>query len=196
MTLGGETHLVKVLKQRKLHWAVNSLSASFSRLQTDRTIYSCEAGSVSVFSNPDNDLNHCSRQTRGVFFSLAGQLFKLLGLSPSASAPRCGQSHVFMMWMLHALLYTFLYNLRSVCCHGCPEKCVCEAAASVQCFRVQSIPSGIPGDVRKLNLGYNHIKEMKVMLNIWHLVTDLFYFGFSIKCLPDSEACSWSHNGV
>lgn len=104
------------------------------------------------------------------------------------------QSHVFMMWMLHALLYTFLYNLRSVCCHGCPEKCVCEAAAaSVQCFRVQSIPSGIPGDVRKLNLGYNHIKEMKVMLNIWHLVTDLFYFGFSIKCLPDSEACSWSH---
>lgn len=71
-----------------------------------------------------------------------------------------------MMWMLHVLLYTLLYNLISVRCHGCPEKCVCEAVVSVQCIRVQSIPSGISGDVRKLNLGYNHIKEIKVMINI------------------------------
>lgn len=76
-----------------------------------------------------------------------------------------------MMWMLHVLLYTLLYNRSSVCSYVCPEKCVCEPAASVQCYRVQSVPLGIAGDVRKLNLGYNHIKEIKVMLNICHLVT-------------------------
>ncbi|KAK2864301.1 hypothetical protein Q7C36_003455 [Tachysurus vachellii] len=67
-----------------------------------------------------------------------------------------------MMWMLQFLLYTLLYNLSSVCSSVCPHKCMCEpAAASVQCFRMQSIPSGLPGDVRKLNLGHNHIKEIK-----------------------------------
>ncbi|TSP57599.1 Nephrocan [Bagarius yarrelli] len=66
------------------------------------------------------------------------------------------------MSMLQVLLYTLIYNLSSVCCSVCPEKCVCETAeASVQCFRVRSIPSGLAGDIRKLNLGHNHIKEIK-----------------------------------
>ncbi|KAG7316373.1 hypothetical protein KOW79_019914 [Hemibagrus wyckioides] len=66
------------------------------------------------------------------------------------------------MWRLQVLLYALLYNLSSVCCRVCPQKCVCEpAAASVQCFRVESIPSDLAGDVRKLNLGHNYIKEIK-----------------------------------
>lgn len=65
-----------------------------------------------------------------------------------------------------------------MCCSVCPEKCVCEAAASVQCFRVQSVPSGLAGEVRKLNLGHNHIKEIKVMLNIHHLIIGFQSSGF------------------
>ncbi|XP_026857502.2 nephrocan-like [Electrophorus electricus] len=66
-----------------------------------------------------------------------------------------------MMWVLHFLFYTLVCTLSFLSSHACPEKCVCEPMASVQCFRVQSIPTGIPRDVRKLNLGYNHIKEIK-----------------------------------
>ncbi|KAI5615081.1 leucine-rich repeat-containing protein 15-like [Silurus asotus] len=65
------------------------------------------------------------------------------------------------MWMLHVLIYALLYKIGSVCCHECPAKCVCEAAASVQCFGLQSVPSGIAGGVRRLNLGYNNIEEIK-----------------------------------
>ncbi|KAL6486583.1 hypothetical protein MHYP_G00059750 [Metynnis hypsauchen] len=65
------------------------------------------------------------------------------------------------MWTLHILLYSLLFPLHSLCSQTCPEKCICEQTASVQCFRVQAIPSGIPKDVRKLNLGHNHIKEIK-----------------------------------
>ncbi|XP_066532448.1 nephrocan-like [Hoplias malabaricus] len=65
------------------------------------------------------------------------------------------------MWTLHFLLGTLLFPLHSFCSQVCPEKCVCEQTAVVQCFRVQAVPSGIPRDTRKLNLGYNHIKEMK-----------------------------------
>ncbi|XP_072542301.1 nephrocan-like [Salminus brasiliensis] len=70
-------------------------------------------------------------------------------------------SNVHTMWTLHLLLYTLLFPLCSLCSQVCPEKCVCEQTGSVQCFRVQALPSGIPRDVRKLNLGYNHIKEIK-----------------------------------
>ncbi|XP_036406173.1 nephrocan-like [Megalops cyprinoides] len=48
-----------------------------------------------------------------------------------------------------------------ICSNACPKKCVCEHAKSVQCFRVQGVPSGIARDVRRLNLGYNHIKDLK-----------------------------------
>uniref|UniRef100_A0A8B9KVS1 Nephrocan-like n=1 Tax=Astyanax mexicanus TaxID=7994 RepID=A0A8B9KVS1_ASTMX len=65
------------------------------------------------------------------------------------------------MRTLHILIYTLLFPLLSLCSQVCPEKCVCEQTGSVQCFRVQAMPSGIPRDVRKLNLGYNHIKEIK-----------------------------------
>ncbi|XP_017547957.1 nephrocan-like [Pygocentrus nattereri] len=65
------------------------------------------------------------------------------------------------MWTLHILLYSLLFSLHSLCSQTCPEKCICEQTASVQCFRVQAIPSGIPRDTRKLNLGHNHIKEIK-----------------------------------
>ncbi|XP_036437973.1 nephrocan-like [Colossoma macropomum] len=65
------------------------------------------------------------------------------------------------MWTLHIFLYSLLFPLHSLCSQTCPEKCICEQTASVQCFRVQAIPSGIPRDVRKLNLGHNHIKEIK-----------------------------------
>lgn len=54
-------YVVKVGTQRKLHWAVNSLSVLFSRLLTGRTIYGQDASSVSMFSNRDNDQSHCSR---------------------------------------------------------------------------------------------------------------------------------------
>ncbi|KAI4887676.1 hypothetical protein NFI96_014863, partial [Prochilodus magdalenae] len=68
--------------------------------------------------------------------------------------------NVCTMWTLHILLYTLLFPLRSFCSQTCPDKCVCEQTASVQCFRVQAVPSGLPRDVKKLNLGYNHITEI------------------------------------
>ncbi|XP_076852090.1 nephrocan-like [Brachyhypopomus gauderio] len=66
-----------------------------------------------------------------------------------------------MMWVLYIFFFMLVCTLNFLSCHACPEKCVCERVASVQCFRVQTIPTGIPKDVRKLNLGYNHIKEIK-----------------------------------
>ena len=47
----------------------------------------------------------------------------------------------------------------------CPKKCVCDHSAAVQsmqCFRVQAIPSQIPRDTKIIKLAYNHIKEVKV----------------------------------
>ncbi|KAL2082364.1 hypothetical protein ACEWY4_022182 [Coilia grayii] len=66
-----------------------------------------------------------------------------------------------MMWMLWFTSVIAFYSLS--CAHGlvCPKKCVCEHTKSVQCFRIQAVPTGISSDVRKLNLDYNHIKEVK-----------------------------------
>lgn len=66
-----------------------------------------------------------------------------------------------MMWMLWLFTVAFL-SLGGVYSHVCPKKCVCEHTKSVQCFRIQAVPSGISSDVTKLNLPYNHIKEVKV----------------------------------
>ncbi|KAA0708357.1 Nephrocan [Triplophysa tibetana] len=43
----------------------------------------------------------------------------------------------------------------------CPKNCFCEETSSVQCFRVQSVQLGISKDLRKINLGYSHLKELK-----------------------------------
>ncbi|XP_024275819.1 nephrocan [Oncorhynchus tshawytscha] len=67
-----------------------------------------------------------------------------------------------MMWFLMILLASItLHTLVCICSNVCPKKCVCDSAKSVQCFRLQSFPTGITKDVRKLNLGYNHIKQLK-----------------------------------
>ncbi|XP_006626389.3 nephrocan-like [Lepisosteus oculatus] len=45
--------------------------------------------------------------------------------------------------------------------NGCPKNCICENEKSIQCYRVHAVPSGTAKDTRKLNLGYNHIKDLK-----------------------------------
>lgn len=68
-----------------------------------------------------------------------------------------------MMWMLCFATAIAFHSLS--CAHSlvCPKKCVCEhSTKSVQCFRIQSVPTRLSLDVRKLNLAYNHIKEIKV----------------------------------
>lgn len=67
---------------------------------------------------------------------------------------------------LFVIFSIVLMNPRSsVCDSACPKKCVCDRGAgvpSVQCFRVQAVPSEIPKDVRRVNMAYNHIKDLKV----------------------------------
>ncbi|KAG5846642.1 hypothetical protein ANANG_G00117160 [Anguilla anguilla] len=65
------------------------------------------------------------------------------------------------MWFLLLFICVIMQPYCCICSNSCPKKCVCEYSKSVQCFRVQAVPSGIPKDARKLNLGYNHLKELK-----------------------------------
>uniref|UniRef100_A0AAY4AW15 Uncharacterized protein n=1 Tax=Denticeps clupeoides TaxID=299321 RepID=A0AAY4AW15_9TELE len=72
------------------------------------------------------------------------------------------------MWRLWLLPLGLVYG------HACPQKCTCEQAGSVQCFRVQAVPPGLQRDVRSLKLPYNHIKEIKVI-----------YCCLSLICMSD-----------
>ncbi|XP_048386687.1 nephrocan-like [Stegostoma tigrinum] len=44
----------------------------------------------------------------------------------------------------------------------CPTRCVCDSSKSVQCCRVTTVPKAIPADTRKLHLGHNNIKQLRV----------------------------------
>lgn len=72
---------------------------------------------------------------------------------------------MWMFWLLGSIVA--FHSLSCTHSHLCPKKCVCEHTKSVQCFRIQAVPSGLSLDVRKLNLAYNHIKEIKVLLSIY-----------------------------
>ncbi|XP_046877907.1 nephrocan-like [Hypomesus transpacificus] len=67
-----------------------------------------------------------------------------------------------MTRLLLLLVVSALLHPPHGCISVCPKKCVCDKEVlSVQCFRVQAVPSGIPTDTRRLNLAYNHIKDLK-----------------------------------
>ncbi|XP_043075325.1 nephrocan-like [Puntigrus tetrazona] len=59
-------------------------------------------------------------------------------------------------------LCVLLYSQPGRCSHICPKTCICEQATSVQCFRAQAVPPVVSNDVKKIHLGYNHLKELKV----------------------------------
>ncbi|XP_071370713.1 nephrocan-like [Centroberyx affinis] len=87
------------------------------------------------------------------------------------------------MWPVSLALVSIILNL-CICNGACPKKCVCDHGAAfqaVQCFRVQAIPSGLARDTKKLNLAYNHIKEVK---------------GRDLSGLPDLEDVLLSSAGV
>lgn len=83
--------------------------------------------------------------------------------------------------MLFLLLFMCV-SMQPYSCISCPKKCICEYAKSVQCFRVQAVPSDIPKDARKLNLGYNHIKELKVRPRANGVSIDILCYLRGIGC--------------
>ncbi|KAG5277039.1 hypothetical protein AALO_G00112820 [Alosa alosa] len=66
-----------------------------------------------------------------------------------------------MMWVYWLFTSIVAFHISCIRSHVCPKKCVCEHTKSMQCFRIQAVPTGISSDVTKLNLAYNHIKEIK-----------------------------------
>ncbi|XP_007897840.1 nephrocan-like [Callorhinchus milii] len=50
----------------------------------------------------------------------------------------------------------------SLCLGDCPKRCVCDSSKEVQCYRITSVPRAIPRDTRKVHLGRNNIKQLRV----------------------------------
>lgn len=68
--------------------------------------------------------------------------------------------HRMMIFCLY--LCVLLNSQHGHCSYICPKNCICEQASSVQCFRAQAVPPLVSNNLKKIHLGYNHLKELKV----------------------------------
>ncbi|KAF4099791.1 nephrocan-like [Onychostoma macrolepis] len=66
------------------------------------------------------------------------------------------------MMIFCLFLCVLLYSQHGHCSHICPKNCICEQATSVQCFRAQAVPPIVSNNLKKIHLGYNHLRELKV----------------------------------
>ncbi len=107
----------------------------------------------------------------------------------------------FLRMMIFCLfLCVLLYSQHGHCSHICPKNCICEQATSVQCFRAQAVPPVVSNKLKKIHLGYNHLRELKVLFSsLWlcwcficysglkHLFNYLFICSFVHSFIPSGE---------
>ncbi|XP_004471300.1 nephrocan-like [Dasypus novemcinctus] len=62
------------------------------------------------------------------------------------------------------LLYAFfvLLSLSDGFSPNCPGRCSCDSLQSVQCFRVNDVPSGIPSTTKRLYISHSKIKHLQL----------------------------------